>query len=238
MDEKMRELLDGLFIYLKILNDVNLKTNELINQNIKNEPFENEQLFYEISSEIIRLLPLRKRKGETGEAKEVVRLDCSSGILLLKEGVPFLEESYRTIVEDKGCKMILINLSNIRNKFVHEPHNMNFCYSVGAETSCGMGLYYKDSLWAISTIDITYILYELNEIFDRVKKLYIEKAIEAGKKYVEYPCYKTVLGYDFKKYNESYMKIPSDYVERMSEELDEVLLVDEIGLREDRGCCN
>lgn len=218
MDEKIRELLDGLFIYLKILNEVNLKTNKLINQNIKNEPFGNEQLFYEISSEIIRLLPFRKRRGETGEAKEIVRLDCSSGILLLKEGVPFLEEAYRAIIEDKGYKMILINLSNIRNKFVHEPHNMHFCYSVGAETSCSMGLYYKDSLWAVSTIDITYILYELNEIFDRVKKLYVEKAMEAGMKYMEYPCYKTVCGYDFKKYNESYMKISSDYVERMPAE--------------------
>ena len=41
---------------------------------------------------------------------------------------------------------------------------------------------------------------------------------KAGMKYMEYPCYKTVCSYDFKRYNESYMKIPSDYVERLKEE--------------------
>lgn len=135
MDVVTKETLNGIAVYAKILNDINLKFHALIEENTEKQFHENEQLFYEIISEIMRMIPLKKKRG----SEEIVGLDSKSGILLLQTEVGFLLEDYQRIINSDINKMILQDMSIVRNKFIHEPHNINTAFYVGGKTSCSMG---------------------------------------------------------------------------------------------------
>ena len=79
MDIITKETLNGIAVYAKILNDINLKFHVLMEDNTEKLFHENEQLFYEIISEIMRMIPVKKKRG----SEEIVGLDSKSGILLL-----------------------------------------------------------------------------------------------------------------------------------------------------------
>lgn len=213
MDEETRGLLNGIFVYAEILNHTNRMFQELISQNTEKQLNENERLFYEISSEVLRLIPIKKPRGEKG----VLMLDTSSGVMLLKDKIPFLLEEYNRIVQNEKYAKILLDMSKIRNKFIHEPHNIQAGFYVGGKTSCSMGLSYKDELCTISTITITYIIYELNLVFEKLKELFLKKADECGDRYKEYPCYQAMCTYNFKKYNDDYPMLPLCYLETCDE---------------------
>ena len=204
MDIATKDTLNGIAVYAKILNDINLKFHVLIKGNIEKQFHENEQLFYEIISEIMRMIPLKKKRG----SEEIVGLDSKSGILLLQTEVGFLLEDYQRIINSDINKMILQDMSIVRNKFIHEPHNINAAFYVGGKTSCSMGVYYKDRLCSVSTLKLNNIIYELNKIFDKLKIFFVEEVDKCEEQYKEYPCYVAMMNYDFGKYNKDYSLVP------------------------------
>ncbi len=204
MDNITKETLNGIAVYAKILNDINLKFHVLIEDNTEKLFHENEQLFYEIISEIMRMIPVKKKRG----SEEIVGLDSKSGILLLQMEVSFLLEDYQRIINSDINKKILQDMSIVRNKFIHEPHNINAAFYVGGKTSCSMGLYYKDRLCSVSTFKLNNIIYELNKVFDKLKTFFAEKVDKCGEHYKEYPCYVVMMNYDFRKYNKDYPMVP------------------------------
>lgn len=163
---------------------------------------ENEQLFYEVISDILRILPVKKAKNE------IQGLDIKSGILLLSDEISFLQEDYRKIVDNEGYRKILCDMVDVRNKFIHEPHNIHAAFYVGGKTSCSMGLYYKETLCSVSTIKISYIVYELNKIFQKLKEYFGEIVNQYDDKYKEYPCYENIKKFDFEGYNNEYPMMP------------------------------
>lgn len=215
MDVTTKELLNGIAVYAKILDNINLKFHALIEENPEKQFHENEQLFYEIISELMRVFPVKKKKGS-----EEIGLDSGSGILLLQAEVDFLFEDYQRILNNEINKLILQDMSMVRNKFIHEPHNISASFYVGGKTSCSMGLYYKDILCSVSTLKMTHIIYELNKVFDKLKTFFIEKVHECGEKYKEHPCYIAMMNYDFKKYNVDYPMIPEWMLVEQERELE------------------
>lgn len=216
MEEQTRELLHAIFVYSKILNDANTKLHQLINTNTQNNINENEQLFYEIVSEIMRVLPVKKENGE------IKGLNLKAGILLLSEKMSFVVEAYQQILERAEYKQILLEMTDVRNKFIHEPHNMHAAFYVGGETSCSMGIYYKDILCSISTIKISYIISELNKIFQELKMVFLELVDQYDEKYKEYPIYKSMQNFDFEKHNEMYPMMPLYMMEEEQEDREEM----------------
>lgn len=204
MDIVTKETLNGIVVYAKILNDINLKFHILIEDNIEKQFHENEQLFYEVISEIMRMIPIKKDKG----SPQIVGLDSNSGILLLRTEVDFLLEEYQRIINNDIYRIILQDISIVRNKFIHEPHNVNAAFYVGGKTSCSMGVYYKDRLCSVSTLKLNNIIYELNTIFDKLKTFFSEEVDKCGEQYKEYPCYVAMMNYDFRKYNKDYPLVP------------------------------
>lgn len=215
MDRNTREFLDGVYPYFKMLNDINIKFNQLVKHSIENEPYVNEELFYQISTDLVRVLPIKKMKTEEG--RQNLEIDVSTGILLLKRYIPFLLDDYNKILSDAKCQEILVQISKIRNKYVHEPHNMKFSYMVGGSSSCSMGMYYKKNLWSISTIRMTNIICDLNLIFVKIQKMYVDKVADYGDKYIDYPCYKLISSYNFKQYNDEYIRLPWNYIDVLDE---------------------
>lgn len=213
MDEQTRKFLNSLYPYFKMLEKINLTFQELVAENTKNSPYQNEQLLYTIVTELIRLYPVKIPKNENGDINySKVNLYDNDGILLLKDHIPFLEHDYNKIIANKNCIDALQVLLLIRNKYTHEPHNMSFAYSVGGENSYSIGMYYKDDLLTTSTIIIINIIFELNLIFEKIQSLYIEMVDSLDEKYKEYPCYKTINEMRIKEYNKNYIRLPWDYV--------------------------
>ena len=124
MDVETKKLLNGIFVYAEILNRINLKYHSLIRDNTEKRFHENEQLFYEIISEILRILPVKKMRGR-GETTE---LDLNSGILLLRSDIEFLLNDFQKIVGNDINKRILKDMLLVRNKFIHEPHNISAAF--------------------------------------------------------------------------------------------------------------
>lgn len=208
MDEQTLNFLNGVYPYFKMLEKTNLTFQELIDENTKNSPYQNEQLLYTIVTELIRVYPVKIPKTEDGNVDYQKVYIKNDGILLLKQYIPFLKEDYKKIIANKSCIDALQVLLLIRNKYTHEPHNMQFSYSVGDENSCSIGMYYKDKLLTTSTTTLTNIIFELNIIFEKIKKLYIETVDSLDEKYKEYPCYKTISEMTLTEYNGNYTRLP------------------------------
>lgn len=194
------EFLNGLCPYFRMLDKINLLLLKSMNENTKLEPYQNEDIFYELVSELMRLLPYKFDNGQI-----VLQND---GIVQLKERLDFIEKEYNEILMKSNYFDIFKNVWRIRNKFIHEPHNINFVMSVGGSSSCSMNLYYKHELLSIGTVELTGIVYKLNIIFEKVKQLFLEIIEKCDNKYKEYPYYKTIMSYDFKGYNKNYIIIP------------------------------
>ena len=194
------DFLNNLCQYFRMLNKINLLLIKSMNENIKLEPYENEDIFYELVSELMRLLTYK-----FCDNKIVLQND---GIIQMKEKLNFIENDYNEILMKANYFDIFKNVWRIRNKFIHEPHNINFVMSVGGSSSCSMSLYYKHELLSIGTLELTGIIYKLNIIFDKIKKLFLEIIDKCDDKYKNYPYYKKIMSYDFKKYNKNYTIIP------------------------------
>jgi len=208
-------LVENLYPYFKILKNINYNLVLLIENNINNVPDENEELFYLISSDLIRLLPynLPKEKDSKKPLYEKAKIDDKSGIVLLKSEIPFLEDMYLEIIRNEKCLKVLENVRFIRNKYIHEPHNIHFAFSLGAKTSCSMQLNYKDAAYSLNTIWLTNIVYELNKVFCEIKTYCVQRMSLCDSKYKEYPCYKFVCESGVAGYNEKLNTMPWQYVE-------------------------
>ncbi len=211
MDEQTREFLNNLYPYFKMLEKINLTFQKLVAENTKNSPYQNEQLLYTLVTELIRIYPVKIPKTANGNVDYPKVHIKKDGVLLLKQYIPFLEEDYKKIIANKNCIDALQVLLLIRNKYTHEPHNMSFACSVGGENSYSIGMYYKDELLTTSTTVLINIIFELNIIFQKIKKLYMETVDLFDENYKEYPCYKTISEMTIIEYNKNYTRLPWDY---------------------------
>ena len=213
MEKENRMFLEGVYPYFVILENLNVALQQLIRQNTENQPHENQELFYKICSDLIRLYPIKIPKNSDGfwEFKKA-HIDKTTGILLLSNYIPFLQDEFNRLLKEKKCIVAFSEILTIRNKYTHEPHNMRFSYYIGGDTSCTIGMYYKDKSLSISTIWLTNIICELNLIFERIKALYMDVISKCDDKYKEYPCYLKIYNCHLSKYNEYYNKLPWRYI--------------------------
>ena len=212
MDEQKRKFLNGMYPYFKMIEKINLTFQKLVAENMKNSPYQNEQLLYIIVTELMRVYPVKIPKTKDGNIDYEKVYIKDDGILLLKQYISFLEEDFKKIIANKNCIDALQVLLLIRNKYTHEPHNMSFACSVGGENSYSIGMYYKDELFTTSTTIIINIIFELNLIFEKIKTLFIKTVDSLDEKYKEYPCYKTIIEMKCAEHNKEYTRLPWDYL--------------------------
>ena len=146
MKSNTTKYLNSLYPYFKMLDNINNNLSEVIKSGPNNDPFKNEELFYNITSELLRLLPFRIDNNKI----ELVK----SGILLVSNKKSFIKEKYNKIINNECYYKTLKDILRIRNKFIHEPHNISYAFSVGGKTSCSMGIYYKKEFYMNSFLDI------------------------------------------------------------------------------------
>lgn len=141
------------------------------------------------------------------EKDKSIILDNKSGILLLADKIDYIENIYKKILNFDRFHDVLKDIHKIRNKYIYEPHNISYAFSVGGTSICSMGLYYKNQLLSISSVSLAPIVYYLNKVFEMIKSDSV-KLIEQDEKYKEYPCYETFTNFDFSRKSWNYTILP------------------------------
>ena len=202
MESETTKFLNNLYPYFKMLDNINKGLTKVIRSNKDNDPYQNEELFYNITSELLRLLPYKYNEKD----KSII-LDNKSGILLLADKIDYIENKYKKILNYDRFHDVLKDIHKIRNKYIHEPHNISYAFSVGGTSICSMGLYYKNQLLSISSVSLAPIVYYLNKVFEMIKNDSV-KLIEQDEKYKEYPYYETFINFDFSRKSWNYTILP------------------------------
>lgn len=195
--EQEKDWIGYIYTYFRMLEKINIILKETIHSNMEMTEEEKEDNFFEMTTQLLRLMPFKINKGKA----EVF----DDGILKIKELKDVIKPKYKNIVNKYNN--ILLKIIRIRNKFIHEPHNIKWAFIVGGSTSCSIGFYYKLELISISTIDITNIVYELNNVLNEVQ-IMSEKVIEELEEDKrKHPYIENIKSYNFKKHNSGYTRI-------------------------------
>lgn len=195
--------INSIYKYFIILDRINKQFKFLI----KTMEYEEiEEHFFYLSTELLRLIPFTENKKDNS-----IFLNLKDGICLLKEHINFIESDLKKILQENT--KTLLKIKKIRNKYEHEPHNVNGTFSTGHSSFSAMGFYCRNELVSIDTMELTYIIYDLNKLFDKIEKkinrIEFENKDELNqfnKMYIE-----KIKRIQIINYNKAYTRIPRQY---------------------------
>ena len=195
--------INSIYKYFIILDRINKQFKFLI-RTMKYE--EIEEHFLNLSTELLRLIHFTENKKDNS-----IFLNLKDGICLLKEHINFIESDLKKILQENT--KTLLKIKKIRNKYEHEPHNVNGAFSTGHSSFSAMGFYCRNELVSIDTMELTYIIYDLNKLFDKIeKKINIiefenkDELNQFNKMYIE-----KIKRIQIINYNKAYTRIPRQY---------------------------
>ena len=94
MPESFKKYLDNIYCYFKILDEVNNELKTIIKSNKMESLFKNEYRFYNLSCNLLRLLPYKVNSKDNS-----LYLDQESGIFLIRKNRNYITEQYRRIIK-------------------------------------------------------------------------------------------------------------------------------------------
>ena len=183
--------------YLYIVERINEHFNKMRRTSDHDEI--EEEAFY-LCIEILRMIPF--------DGKDELQLIKKDGICLLKNDIDFLIEDLNKILQKNA--EIFKKIKKIRNKYEHEPHNVNSAFSTGSGAYAGIGFYCKKDLISINTMELTYIIYDLNILMNKIQQLIYKIENEHDKEFDIF-IKETVNIIRKRKnidYNKTYVRIP------------------------------
>lgn len=183
--------------YLYIVESINEHFNKM-RRTSEHDEIE-EEAFY-LCIEILRMVPF--------DGKEELQLIKKDGICLLKNDIDFLIEDLNKILQKNA--EIFKKIKKIRNKYEHEPHNVNSAFSTGSGAYAGIGFYCKKDLVSINTMELNYIIYDLNKLMNKIQQLVYRIEEEHDEEFDIYikECIKNIKNRKNIEYNKTYVRIP------------------------------
>lgn len=206
--------INGAGVYFWILEDINDTLIDLISLEENNVEMI-EQIFFKLSVEINRIIPVHINK----KTNELI-LTKSDGILSLKEHFDFLMNNYNDLFEFN--KKLLELIHDVRNKYNHNPHYINWHSYIGNNTSKKMifvNWKYDPTIlskldreekfkidngiirlkWEIRTEEIVNLILSLNNISKKIQNQFLDyfKNNELG---LEKPYIKNIININFENY--------------------------------------
>ena len=171
---------NGIYPYFRILKRINELLILLIKESYDIE--QKEDFFLELTSELLRVLPFKLEYDKKSKIITGIKLLDNSGILLLEKYFKDLKNDYTQIIND-NC-IALIQIIKIRNRYIHEPHNIKcICFVCGCN-STRAGFEYKNEKLDLNTDSLIKIIKEINSIFRKIQikfEKYVEKLEEKDK---------------------------------------------------------
>lgn len=189
--------IENLNIYLFIVERINNHFNKMRRTS---EHAEIEEEAFYLCVEILRMVPF--------DGKEKLQLIKKDGICLLKNNIDFLIEDLNKILQKNA--EIFKKIKKIRNKYEHEPHNVNSAFSTGSGAYAGIGFYCKKDLVSINTMELTYIIYDLNKLMNKIQQLVYRIEEEHDEEFDIYikESIKNIKNRKNIEYNKTYVRIP------------------------------
>ena len=160
MNEEQRVWMNGIYPYLRMLVRINENFLKLSNRLTEKNT---EDIFFDMSTDLLRLLPYKIK-----DEKVCILILLNDGIIKLKKYFDFLKEDYKKILEKHSN--ILIDIIKIRNKYIHEPHNINWTGYLYSENNCYMEFLYENEIYQMNTEDLKKIIFQLNSIFIEIQE--------------------------------------------------------------------
>lgn len=187
---------------IKTYFDITERINEHFNNLKRNSDHsqKEDETFY-LCVEILRMIPFKE--------KEEIKLNKKDGICLLKKHIPFLMEDLQKILL-KNVE-ILLDIKSIRNKYEHEPHNVNVVFTTSSGTSfASVSIHCKEKIITINTMEFTYIIYDLNILMNKIKE-YVCKIEKENMEEMDNLTKEIIENIRKRKnveYNDTYIRIP------------------------------
>lgn len=198
MNDEDKVWFNGIYPYFRMLKRLNELIIILTNNNYNIEL--QEDYFFEFTNEFMRILPYKVSKE-----KNEIELQKDDGIMLLKKYFLFLEKDYDNILNNNFA--ILNEIIKIRNKFIHEPHNIKCVCSTWGRKTSQVIFKYKSEFFELDTDRLIKIIAALNITFGKIKDMFFEKVNELEEKDKDHPYILNVSKYDFNSYNRKYERI-------------------------------
>ena len=195
--------INDIYIYYRILDKIN-KQFKILLKTTDHEEIE-EQFFY-LSVDLLRFVPFKQDK----EDKKLCLIE-SDGICLLRKKIDFIMKDLNKILQENTDTFIKIR--KIRNKYEHEPHNVNSVFSTGHTSYSAMGFYCKTDLVTLNSMELTYIIYDLNNLMNKIENMICkieEKNLNELNMFNKDHITK-IKEYKIIEYNESYTRVPRNW---------------------------
>lgn len=192
MNKKDKVWFNGIYPYFRMLKKINKLL--VLQVNLTPHLEKQEDNFFELTSELLRILPFK-----IDMEKMTIQLLKKDGILLLKDYFDDLENDYESIVNDNF--KTLFQIIKIRNKYIHEPHNIkcvDFSYSRGHTRA---GFKYKNEYFELGTEEIIKIVEGLNNTFEKIQIKCKNKVAELDEKDKDHPYILNLIDNYFMDYN-------------------------------------
>ena len=195
MNKEDKIWLEGIYPYFRILKKINELLIQLKNDNIEIEAIEDD--FLELSSEMLRLLPYKLDYDEG----TICGIDVigENGILLLDKYFGFIKINYDKITKEYFTELSQIII--IRNKYIHEPHNIKcVCFTFGKNDSYAC-FKYKNKSFSINTNKLTNIIKDINDVFQKIKIKFLNEIEKLESKDKDHPYIINIITNYFDNYN-------------------------------------
>lgn len=192
LEAKTANALSG---YIEILYEINKSLIKLCGTDPYVNYLDNDKDILNIIREIPRIVPYSYDKS----SKELT-LNIKDGLLEFNEDVPFLYESYKTILSKHYS--FLNNIRKIRNKFEHKIHGITFNYSAGSPTCFSYGFNVEEEIVSLSSTDLINLFKELNILFSKTIN-YILESLDMPD-IISHPYFKRLKRFDFIEFNNIY----------------------------------
>lgn len=166
MNEEDREWFNGIYPYLRMLVKMNYMLDDLVkfDKSIENKV----DIFFDLSSELMRLLPYKLEYDKNTGIIMKIDLLTNDGILLLRRHFDNLENDYQKMIDKYFVD--LVQIIKIRNKYIHEPHNIQCdCFLFG-DNHAYAGFKYKKEDYELNTNSLIEIVHSLNNTFKEIEK--------------------------------------------------------------------
>lgn len=193
---------NGIYPYFRMLKRINELLLLLKENNTNME--EQEDNFLELTSVLIRLIPYKLEYDRNKNIITGIKLIKSDGILLLGEYLNDIERDYDKILKNNFVE--LVQIIKIRNKYIHEPHNIKcVCFTCGGNNAYAC-FKYKETNYELNTEKLVEIIKKLNDVYKKIELYFLYKVNELEEKDKDHPYILNMINNYFKDYNSNLNK--------------------------------
>lgn len=198
MKEEDKIWFNGVYPYFRMQKEINNLL--ILLKKFNTDMEEREDNFLKLTTELLRILPFKIDVDKKDNSIITgIHLLMNDGILLLNNYFPYLKNDYNNIINTYFID--LVQIIKIRNKYIHEPHNIKCTMFLCGGNNAKAGFKYKEEYYELNTDSLIKIIKEINKVFEKIKEKFRNKVDELSDEEQSHPYIQNVFNYYFENYN-------------------------------------